>query len=233
MKKVIVLLILFAFCTQNNDQQKFVVKRIWVTDRIFETPESVIYDKQGNVIYVSNISGSPQAKDGNGFISKLNINGEIEKLKWIEGLDAPKGMGLFNGNLYVTDLDQIVEISIEQGKILKKYKSNKAQFLNDISIDNSGSVYVSDNIANIIFQLKDGKLESWLSSPELNGPNGLYVENDRLLVGNDGYLLSVNTQTKKITRFIENTDFIGLVNTYGLITEGHSWETTILGFNVL
>jgi len=205
------------FCSagqaQNNTQPEYAVKKLWTSEKVFETPESVIYDKQRNIIFVSNIFGSPHEKDGKGFISKLSIDGKVEKLKWIEGLDAPKGMGIFNGRLYVTDLDQAAEISIEQGKILQKYKSDKALFLNDISIDNSGSVFVSDNRAGIVFQLKDGRLEPWLKSPALSLPNGLLAETDRLLIGNDGYLLSADYKTKKTSRLIEDTDFIdGLVS---------------------
>jgi len=210
-----VLIVLFCSAgqAQNNTQPEYAVKKLWTSEKVFETPESVIYDKQRNIIFVSNIFGSPHEKDGKGFISKLSIDGKVEKLKWIEGLDAPKGMGIFNGRLYVTDLDQVAEISIEQGKILQKYKSDKTLFLNDISIDNSGSVFVSDNRAGIVFQLKKGRLEPWLKSPALSLPNGLLAETDRLLIGNDGYLLSVDYKTKKTSRLIEDTDFIdGLVS---------------------
>lgn len=217
-KSLILVLFIIAGTTNSQSQNAQIpeisVKKLWATDKILETPESVIYDDVHNTIYVSNISGSPLEKDGNGFISKLSCNGEIEKLKWIEGLNAPKGMGIFEDKLYVTDIDRVVEISISEGRVLKKYKSRQAQFLNDISIDPSGVVYISDNRVNTIFRLWNKKIDPWLNSPDFAFPNGLCAENDRLLIGNEGFILSVDYQTKKITRFIEDTDFIDGLEAY-------------------
>src|SRR5205823_1591551 len=63
-------------------------------------PESVLHDAQADVYLVSNINGSPFAKDDNGFISRLSPSGEVMELKWIDGsrrdveLNAPKGLAL-------------------------------------------------------------------------------------------------------------------------------------------
>ena len=37
-------------------------------------PESVIYDKKLNHLYISNVNGSPVEKDGNGFISIISFS---------------------------------------------------------------------------------------------------------------------------------------------------------------
>ncbi len=187
----------------------------WESPRSFETPESVCHDARRDIIYVSNINGVPFQKDNNGFISKLSMDGEIVELHWLTGLDAPKGMGVFDGKLYVTDIDQVVEIDIGKGEISKRYAAEEAQFLNDITVHESGIVYISDNRAGLIFRLQDGKLEVWLSSPELNGPNGLLAEHDRLLVGIDGAILSVGLADKKIDRLVADTDYID-----GLVPDG-------------
>src|SRR5215467_6863565 len=66
-----------------------------------ETPESVRYDPELDVYYVSNINGNPGQKDGNGFIAVIRADSTgaaIKKL--VEGgkngakLDAPKGLAL-------------------------------------------------------------------------------------------------------------------------------------------
>ena len=65
----------------------------------FQAPESAKYDAELDVWYVSNINGTPVAKDGNGYISRLKGDGTVDSLKWIVGgangvkLDAPKGTG--------------------------------------------------------------------------------------------------------------------------------------------
>lgn len=189
------------------------VRKVWETKRIFEIPESVLYDPDSDIVYVSNINGEPTAEDGNGFISKLGLNGEIVVLEWINGLNAPKGMGLYKGKRFVTDIDRVVEIDIEMGKIMGEYTTPKAQFLNDISVHSSGIVFVSDNMANIIFRLKDGKLIPWLESPEVNMPNGLWAEEEHLLIGINNSVLRVDFRTKNVICFIQETGFIdGLVS---------------------
>ena len=50
------------------------LEKLWETDTLLTTCESVIYDAGANVLYVSNIAGNPTDKDGNGFISSsLNM----------------------------------------------------------------------------------------------------------------------------------------------------------------
>ena len=65
----------------------------WETDPTLTTCESVLYDQERDVLYVSNINGQPDGKDGNGFISKLNLDGKVTELEWVKGLNAPKGLG--------------------------------------------------------------------------------------------------------------------------------------------
>src|SRR3989441_12055605 len=79
----------------------------------FLTPESVLYDSAQDVYFVSNINGSPTAKDNNGFISRVRPDGAVENLKFIEGghngvtLHAPKGMALRGDTLWVADIDVV------------------------------------------------------------------------------------------------------------------------------
>jgi len=178
------------------------------TPSVFKTPESVKYDKTKDILYVANINGKPTEKDGNGFISKLNIEGQIIDLKWITELNAPKGMGIFDDKLYVTDIDELVEISISEGKITHRFSAKDAEFLNDIDIDKNGNIYVSDMFAGKIWMLKNNTFEIWLDSEELIGPNGLFVKGENLLIGTKTKILSVNLKSKKINNLIENTGSI-------------------------
>jgi DNA-binding beta-propeller fold protein YncE len=48
-------------------------------------------------------------------------------------------------------------------------------------LDNHGNIYVSDTGTNTIYKLdtnlkNNTSLQVWLQSPELNSPNGLYVD---------------------------------------------------------
>ena len=71
----------------------------------FLTPESVLHDTTQDIYFVSNINGSPTAKDNNGFISRVRPDGAVENLKFIEGgkngvtLHGPKGLALWGDTL--------------------------------------------------------------------------------------------------------------------------------------
>ncbi len=93
---------------------------VWRTGPVLKTPESVYYDEDRDVLYVSNINGDPTGKTGDGFISKLNLDGSVKEMKWVTGLDAPKGMAVFDGKLYVSDIQNLVVINIEKGFHLSK-----------------------------------------------------------------------------------------------------------------
>ncbi len=177
-----------------------VVEQSWATDTTLRTPESVLFDKGRNIIYVANINGKPTDKDKNGFISKLTPDGKIETLEWVKGLDAPKGMGIYQNKLYVTDITRLVEIDIEKGKIVKTYNVPGAKFLNDVTVDTAGLVYFSDTETNKIHTLSNGKVATWLDK-ELKGPNGLLIESNRLLLASAGSndFKSLDLSTKAAT----------------------------------
>ena len=82
----------------------------WVVDGLNE-PESVVFDKKNSAIYISNINGDPLKLDKNGYISKISVDGQILEKKWIKGLDAPKGMTIFNDHLFVADINKIWKIN--------------------------------------------------------------------------------------------------------------------------
>jgi hypothetical protein len=105
--------------------------------------------------------------------------------------------------LYVSDIDQLVEIDIETGKIIKKYDAPGAIFLNDVTACANGMIFVSDNRAVKIHVLNEGKLTVWMEGEPFKNPNGLMAENGKLLVG-DLNIYEVDIPTKKVTMLVEN-----------------------------
>ncbi len=176
---------------------------IWKTTSDLEIPESVLYTEEA--IYVSNINGSPTEENGEGFISILNKEGKIMQLKWLTGLNAPKGMGIYEDRMYVADIHNLVEIDIKNSKITGIYEAEDSKFLNDIAIDPQGRVYISDMKKNVIYRFADGKLEKWLESELLLSPNGLFTDHLNLMIGTKNRILKVNTESKSIEPYIENT----------------------------
>jgi streptogramin lyase len=152
----------------------------WASDTTLTTCESVLYDKNADVLYVADIAGKPDSIDGVGFISKLGLDGKVIDAQWVKGLNAPKGMGLANGKLYVADINTLVEIDPTTGTVTKSYPIAGAAFLNDVTTDASGKVYVSDTGTGIVSVLENGTLTPYLTG--VNGVNGLLADGDTFLV---------------------------------------------------
>lgn len=148
----------------------------------FQNPESALPDTAGGVLYISNVAGGPGDRDGNGFISKLTLDGQVTAEKWVTGLDAPKGLALVGDKLFVADLDHLIEIDVTTGTIAARHEAAGAKILNDVAADADGRIYVTDWPGNAIWRLADGTFEKWVESDQLKSPNGLLVESDKLVV---------------------------------------------------
>lgn len=190
----------------------------WSSDTVFQKPESALYAKHEGVIYVSNINGKYLARDGNGFISRLKTDGSTEMLKWVDGLNNPQGLGLYRNKLYVADINQIVRIDIPTASVDKKWDVPDAVFLNDITTDTNGDVYVSECRKNKIYRLHNEKVEIWFEDPLIEGPNGLLCEQNKLMLLNmkDGKVYSVDKKSKKISEYCN-----GIKNADGIVSDGN------------
>jgi sugar lactone lactonase YvrE len=165
----------------------------------FLTPESVLHDSAQDVYFVSNINGSPTAKDNNGFISRVKPDGAVENLKFIEGgrngivLHAPKGLALVGDTLWVTDIDVIRGFNAKTGAVLDTVSlvTQGAVFLNDIVVAQTGAaLYVTDtgirfdDVGNIlhpgpdrVFRIgSDRAVTIAVRGDTLGRPNGIAVD---------------------------------------------------------
>lgn len=184
------------------------VEKLWETGPAFLTPESVLYDAKRNILYVTSFDNQYASKrEPSGFVSKVNLQGEIEELKWVTGLRGPCGMAMKGDALFVVERYNLVEIDAAGGKIVKKYPIAGSTFLNDIVFDAEGNLYISDSFPAVpgktkaIYKFRDGKIEPWMDSDALSRVNGLYVHRNSLLVGNtgDSSLKAVSFKDKKLT----------------------------------
>ena len=184
------------------------IEALWKSAAILKTPESVLYSKEYNQIFVSNINGNPVEKDNNGFISKLTPEGNIIDLKWITGLDAPKGMAVYKGHLFISDIDRLVEIDINQGKIINTYQVKGSKFLNDVVADRNGDIYISDTQTHIIYKLSESIVSEFIESELIKNPNGLCLLHRDLFVGTNQKIVKINLETLCISDYILNTGAI-------------------------
>ena len=116
----------------------------------------------------------------------MGLDGKIIKVDWVQGLNAPKGMGLYKNKLYVADLTEVVVIDVLKGAIIQRITVEGAVFLNDITIDKNGTVYVSDTRVFKVYKIEKNKVTTLLEN--LKGPNGLLAINQDLLILDRGNL---------------------------------------------
>lgn len=196
------------------------LQKHWETDTVLRAPESVLWDAAQEILYVSNINGDGVAHDDNGFISQLGPDGKIINLHWVNGLDAPKGIGMYGGELYAADIDSLVIIDMKAAKIKSKIHVPGSVFLNDVAVDDQGNVYISDTRQGKVFRYRDGKVSEYLSSPEVKGANGLLVWKNKLWIDAADGIYNYDAAAKKFNLFCKEVtggDGLTVVNDNELI----------------
>jgi hypothetical protein len=220
MKTLLIFLILLSRAAAFAQEVKPVntLNKLWETSQGLKVPESVLYDASSGIIYVSNVDGKPSAKDSTGFISTLSTDGIIMNAEWVKGIDAPKGMGILNNHLFVSNIDEIVEIDIPSATIIKRYPVQGSQFLNDIAVDpKTGMIFITDSGTGQIFVLLDGKVNLWLEGPMFKGANGLFLRDNVLYIGAGNSILQADIKSGEVMVCVSNT---GGVDGLYVTTEG-------------
>lgn len=177
-----------------------------------ESPNSFVGDPEGNTYFISNVNGEPEARDNNGFITKLNADGKVTSLKFIQGgeasvsLHAPKGMALIGQTLYVADLDQVKGFDKATGKLLLTVSfssptSEGAVSLTDVAAAPGGLLYISDQASNSIYRVDPAanhRVSLLIHDDRLAGPAGVAVHprtNHLIIVSwNKGRILEVTPE---------------------------------------
>ncbi|OBV29255.1 ATP-binding protein [Helicobacter sp. CLO-3] len=182
----------------------------------FAAPESVFVDS--SFIYVSNIGAKPEplAKDGDGFISKLDKNGNFIERAFIENLNASKGMARLDDRLFVVDIDTLYAFDVRSKKQALKLPINGAVFLNDIAVLDSDTLLISDTGTGIIHKinLANNAIEEFykLDMSEFGGGNGLAIDkkNNALIIAgyhpdgaSGGKVMRLNLASKKLETLLD------------------------------
>ncbi len=205
--KTIASLIIFQIiCITQSFSQKHELIKLWETDSVLKVPESVLYDANNKVLYVANIDGTdPWGKDGKGSIGKVGLDGKVIAAEWASGLNAPKGMGIFKGKLYVADLTELVVIDVASGRTEKRIPVPGADRLNDVSVDKKGVVYVSDSRGRKVYMVKNEKATMLLDSFKLKGPNGVLKHKKDFYVLDAGTMYKMN-KDNSLTKITDGMD---------------------------
>lgn len=185
------LLMVLAACGPDPGDDTAPAPGLEVVARVagLSTPESVRCD--GDVTcYVSNVSGDPSAEDGDGFLSRITTDGEPLERRWapdlVSGplsLDAPKGMDIADGVLYVADITRVCAVSLADATAGTPLAVDGAVFLNDVAASPDGTLFFTDTSTGRIYR-RDGSRDPAPITEEgvLDQPNGIVVVDDDLWV---------------------------------------------------
>jgi sugar lactone lactonase YvrE len=168
----------------------------WEIKNKFRYPESVVYDKKRDVLYVSNFTYERE-----GFISKVKMSGEMEKTDWIPGILQPTGLCIHSDKLYTVGRYNLVEYDLEKNSIVNRYPFPQPLFPNDVACDESGNIFVTDGAKGAIYKLENGKFTEWIKTDRLAGANGILAVKGKLFIGtsSDGSIKTIDQNTKEIS----------------------------------
>lgn len=160
----------------------------------FHEPESVKYDPDQDVYFVSNMYGVGSSKDGNGYISRVRASDLRDITTLAQGgkngvtLNAPKGMAIHGDTLWVCDIDALRGFDRHDGAPLATidFSPFGAVLLNDVAVGPDGTLHVTDTgiqmtEKGVIFSGGDKlfvvgpnhSVKVAAAGPQLDKPNGI------------------------------------------------------------
>lgn len=157
----------------------------WTVQKL-SMPKAAVYVEDEQAIFLTNMGGYLTGADGDGFISRIAADGRVLEREWMSGFDNPRGIAYLAGRLYVADLHHLIEIDVAEKQIVHRYTALGVSFLNAIVVDERAAgarVFVSDTRGDAIWRLENGTLTRVLQDKGLDGPNGLAVDGETLVIG--------------------------------------------------
>ena len=194
-------IVIILILSQITHAQKLV--KVWETDAILSGPESVAYDPVRNVLYASNLRKT-EARDtfyGDDFISRVSLTGDVIDLRWIENVTEPTGISIHNDKLYIVERFGVVIYDLKTDEIERKVRINTQRFINDIAVDPTGTVYVSESDTDNIYSINGGVVTIWYAGNAISRTNGILFDSGKLIVGvnADSTLKAIDVKTKTMT----------------------------------
>ncbi|MBE7175324.1 MAG: SMP-30/gluconolactonase/LRE family protein [Mucilaginibacter polytrichastri] len=169
-------------------------------------PEGVAFDQKRNVFYVSSVR--------RGTIGKVDMQGKYTELLADSGLVASFGMkvdpasdrlwvcladqkplySIYTNPATLKKLARVVAIDLKTGRKMADIDLGKLyngpHFLNDLTMDKSGNLYITDSFSPVIYQIdKSGKASVFATSDLFKSPG---VGLNGIVWHPGGFLLAVN-----------------------------------------
>lgn len=152
----------------------------------FAGPEAVRYDLDQDVWFVANFGAeAEEQRDSNGFISRIGPDGEILDLRFMTGTESeplhmPRGMVIRGDTLWVADADGVHGFDRRTGEhsAFIDFTTHEPGFLNDVAVDGSGTLYVTDTGLGRVYRVAGGTASIAIEDSLTGPPNGITLAAD-------------------------------------------------------
>ncbi len=169
----------------------------------FAQPFSAFFDATTNAWYVSNVSGDfaniQNLKDGRGWITKISADYKtVDHGFFTTGLNAPSGIRIAAGKLYVPDVDQLVTIDLAARTAVRSATVAPLSpflpyvLLTDVVVDSAGVAYATETVGSRIVKFATPTVDKASSSAYATSgatfsfPTTLFIDGTKLVLGTTG-----------------------------------------------
>lgn len=246
---VFILSLLIAGCTEKDNVPKLDLTTVQDSTQIAYTitgldgPEAVRFDPDQDVYFISNFTGGGNDQDSAGFITKADAEGNILELEFMTGTDnaplhAPRGMFIVGQTLWAADVLGLHGFDKTSGKQTNFVDLSDFEigFLNDVSADKNGILYVTDTGTSVVYKVENETVELFLEDLSY-APNGITMNPDTgnfvlALWGGDQIFNSFNTDGV-LSEFatLEGGYFDGIEFINGTLFSASQQDSSIRIFN--
>lgn len=111
-------------------------------------------------------------------------------------LERPRGIAVRGDTAWIADGTRMLALDLAADSVLLDVSLDGARLLNDVAVDDEGTVYATDTEADVVWRLGEGREAEPVPAPgSLRAPNGLLADGpgDPLLIaGWEGAVVALN-----------------------------------------
>jgi DNA-binding beta-propeller fold protein YncE len=190
-------------------------------------PEGIAADNNSGTFYVSSFSDGSILR---GNVAEENVKHFLPGMK--DGRTQAIGLKLDDdGRLYIAGgfTGKVFIYDTASKKLVRSFDAQGAGFLNDLAINQTGDVYITDSFVPTLWRISGGKLEPWLEhldDPPVNSdpipyPEGVFNLNGIVATPDGRYLLTVQSFTGQLFRIDTRTQRVREIDLDGApLTQG-------------
>lgn len=208
--KTIPLLILIVACSSKTP-------RTYLLDEKDLVPEGIAYSEKNEAFYLTSVAKSKIItvdKDSGkqtDFISAQEFGYQPGVGIWVD--DQRNLLHAIGGYARIPDsLSALYTFDLTTRKLLRRHNGLPGDFLNDLTQDSHGNLYITNSNGASVFILKPeaDSLELFYESPEIQFPNGIAISDDQTKLYIASFEKGVRVLDITTRRIMNNADSLGV-----------------------